>query len=153
MTITSASIPEQARALIGVKRIRQHQVSEDEIIRFAQAIGDDVTGSRDGLEAPLLFCQALSYEAVPPEQLPADGSPRELDIPIPATRTVGGSSEYVIRRRVRAGETVTIESSLKDLYTKQGKSGILYCVVVETRFTDADGKPIAHEVATFIKRV
>ena len=147
------SIPEEVRALIGVKRTRSHYVTEHEIIRFAQATGSSISRSGGVIEAPLLFSQALAYEAAPLEQLPADGSPRELHVPIPAARTVGGSSEYVIHRRVRAGETVTIESSLKDVYTKQGRSGVLYLVVVETRFTASDGKSIAHEIATFIKRV
>ncbi len=105
----SVSIPEEVRALIGVKRTRSHYVTEHEIMRFAQATGNSVSRSGGVIEAPLLFPQALAYEAVPLDQLPADGSPRELDVPIPAARTVGGSSEYVIHRRVRAGETVTIE--------------------------------------------
>ena len=147
------SIPEQVRKLIGIKRIRQHRVNESEIVRFAQAIGETISNSGGVLEASLLFCQTLTYEEVPLELLPPDGSPKELDVPIPAARAVGGGSEYVVLRRVRAGETVTIESSLKDVYTKQGKSGMLYFVVVETRFDDAAGKPIARETATFIKRV
>ncbi|HTP38048.1 MAG TPA: MaoC family dehydratase N-terminal domain-containing protein [Steroidobacteraceae bacterium] len=157
------AIPEAARALIGVKKTRQCEVTRRDIRRFAQAIGatDRVHYDEDyarttrhgGIVAPPLFCQSLTYEDVPPSQLPADGSPLELFVPIPAQRAVGGGSEYTIQRLVRAGETITVTSQLKDLYTKQGKSGLLYMVVVETLFADATGAPVAAETATYIKRV
>jgi len=147
------SLPEAVRARIGVRRIRQHTVTEEEIRRFAQAIGDTLVTNQWPLEASLLFCQALAYEAVPLDQLPPDGLPRELDVPIEAARTVGGSSDYQINRRVQAGETVTIDSGLKNVYAKPGKTGLLYFVEVETRFTAHDGELIACELATFIKRV
>lgn len=152
VVMTRIPVPDDVRALIGVKRVRRHVVSESEIIRFAQAIGASLPPQGDPIEAPPLFYQALAYEAVPLEQLPDDGSPRELDVPIPATRTVGGSSEFVIHRRARASETITIETSLTDVIPKHGKSGVLYLVVVETRFSDADGILVANEIATFIKR-
>lgn len=145
-------IPDEVRAEIGRERLRSHYVTEQEIIRFAQASGNKMNVVDGVIEAPLLFTQALSYEAVPIEQLPADGSPKELDVPLPAARTVGGSSEYEFFRRVRAGETINITSALKNVYSKQGRTGVLYFVEVETRFSDVNGEPIASELATFIKK-
>lgn len=151
--MANGSIPEEARALIGRKRTRSRYVTEEEIIRFAQATGNDVNRIDGQIEAPLLFTQALAYEAIPVEELPADGSPKELDVPLPAARAVGGSSEYEIFRRVRAGETINITSSLKNVFSKQGRSGMLYFVEVETDYADAKGDPVARELATFIKKV
>ena len=54
---------------------------------------------------------------------------------------------------MRAGETITVTSLIRDIYTKQGRSGPLCMIVVEARFDDADGRPVASEVATYIKRV
>jgi acyl dehydratase len=157
------AIPESVAALIGVERVRRYEVTRRDIKRFAQAIGatDRVHYDEDharttrhgGIVAPPLFCQSLTYDDVPPSQLLPDGSPQELDVPIPARRTVGGGSEYTINRLVRAGEVITATSALKDVRTKQGKSGVLYLVSVETRFTDEAGLPVATEVATYIKRV
>jgi acyl dehydratase len=137
-------------------------VTRRDIRRFAQAIGAtdrvhyDETYARTthhgAIVAPPLFCQSLTYEDVPPHELPPDGSPVELYVPIPAQRTVGGGSDYRIHRLVRAGETITVTSQLKDIYTKQGKSGLLYMVVVETVFEDERGEPVAAETATYIKR-
>lgn len=159
----SDPIPAEARALIGVRKVRRCEVTRRDIKRFAQAIGatdrvhyDEAyarTTRHGTIVAPPLFCQSLTYEDVPPEQLPADGSPLELHVPIPAQRAVGGGSEYTIHRLVRAGEVITVTSQLKDIYTKQGKSGPLYLVVVETLFEDERGEPVAAETATYIKRV
>jgi acyl dehydratase len=156
-------IPAEARALIGVRNVRRCEVTRRDIKRFAQAIGatdrvhyDEAyarTTRHGTIVAPPLFCQSLTYEDVPAEQLPADGSPLELYVPIPAQRAVGGGSDYTIHRLVRAGEVITVTSQLKDIYTKQGKSGLLYMVVVETLFEDERGEPIAAETATYIKRV
>lgn len=160
--MSSDPIGADARALIGVSKVRRCKVTSRDIRRFAQAIGatdpvhfdeDYARSTRHGtIVAPPLFCQTLTYEDVPPDRLPADGSPLEPCAPVPAQRTVGGSSDYVVHRLVRAGETITVTSRLKDIYTKQGKSGLLYMVVVETRFDDAGGTPIAAETATYIRR-
>ncbi len=142
----------KAASLIGSTRERSHYVTEQEIIRFAQASGCPFKRIGDEIEAPLLFTQALTYEALPLEELPPDGSPRELDVPIPATRTVGGSSEYEIFRKLRAGELVTIRSSIRNISARKGRSGVLYLVEVETCFSDATGETVARELATYIKR-
>jgi acyl dehydratase len=159
----SDPVPAAARALIGVRRVRRCEVTRRDIARFAQAIGatdpvhHDEAWARStrhgGIVAPPLFCQSLTYEEVPVELLPADGSPLELAVPIPAQRTVGGGSEYTIHRLVRAGEVITVTSQLKDVYTREGRSGLLYLVVVETLFEDERGEPVAAETATYIKRV
>jgi hypothetical protein len=65
---------------------------------------------------------------------------------------VGGSSDYRINRLVGAGETITVVSRLADVYTKEGRSGPLYMVVVQTDFRDEADELVASETATYIKR-
>jgi acyl dehydratase len=156
-------IPAEALAMIGTRKVRRCQVTRRDIERFAQAIGETdgahcdeaVAGgsSDESIVAPPLFCQTLAYEDVAVEELPPDRSPIELNVPIPARRTVGGSSEYIIHRRVRPGDVLTTATELKNLYVKEGKSGPLYFVVVETRVEDQRGEPVATETATYIKRI
>lgn len=159
---TGPTIPQSVRALIGVRKTRRCLVTARDIKRFAQAIGETsplhsreepaaATADRT-LVAPPLFCQTLAYEDLPIEELPPDGSPAELDVPLPARRVVGGGSEYVVHRLVRAGEVISVVTQLKDVYTKQGRSGLLYLLVLETRCTDEAGFPVATEVATYVKR-
>ncbi len=135
--------------------MRHYEVTPRDIKRFAQAIGEsDLVVLSDGrLVAPPLFCQVFMFEDVPLHELPADGSPKELDVPIPAQRAVGGGSEFEIFGQVRSGDVITVTSKLKDVTTKQGKSGTLYLVVVETVFNNQNGAPVARETATYVKRV
>ncbi len=94
----------------------------------------------------------MTYDPVALELLPADGSPVELDVPVPATRAMGGSSEYIVKRLARAGEWINVRSRLNDVQVKRGKSGPLYAIIVQTDFSDVDGALVASETATYLKR-
>jgi acyl dehydratase len=156
-------LPKNVIAMIGVEKVRHYVVTKRDIKRFAQAIGETnpiyfdenyAKNTKYGvIQAPPLFCQIFTFEDVPPDQLPYDGSPIEIDVPIPAKRTVGGASSYEIFRRVKVGDQITAKSMLTDVFTKQGKSGTLYFVVIETEFHDQKNKPVAREIATYIKRL
>jgi acyl dehydratase len=156
------AVPESVRALVGVEKTRRVHVTANDIKRFAQAIGatdpvhhdeDHARTTRHGrIVAPPLFCQSLTYDDVARDELGADGSPAEINVDIPAQRAVGGGSEYRINRLVAADETITVTSKLADVYTKQGRSGPLWMVVVQTDFRDDDGELVASETATYIKR-
>lgn len=141
---------------------RRVEVTARDIRRFAQAIGDDDPLYHDeayargtvhgGLVAPPLFCQSLTYADAPPAALPPDGSPLETAHPVPAERLVGGSSDYRIERLVRPGDVITVTTHPSRVTTKAGRSGTLYLIEVETEFTDAQGRRVASERATYIKR-
>ncbi len=156
-------VSEDVLAMIGVEKVRQYDVTERDIKRFSQAIGeanpihfdeDYAKSTKYGtIIAPPLFCQMFTFEDVPPDRLPSDGSPIEIDVPLPAKRTVGGASSYEIFQRVKAGDQITARSTLRDVFTKEGKSGRLYFVVVETEFSNQTKEPVAKETATYIKRI
>ncbi|HUN93858.1 MAG TPA: MaoC family dehydratase N-terminal domain-containing protein [Burkholderiaceae bacterium] len=155
-------VPPEARAMIGRVRERSHLVTALDIRKFAQAIGETnpihrdpeaarAAGHRD-VVAPPLFFQTMVFDPVAAEALPPDGSPTELDVPVPATRAMGGSSEFTINRPVCAGEWIRVRSVLKDVQVKRGKAGVLYAIVVQTDFSDADDALVARETATYLKR-
>ncbi|MEJ2703475.1 MAG: MaoC family dehydratase N-terminal domain-containing protein [Sedimentisphaerales bacterium] len=157
------TIPDDALAMIGLEKVRQYDVTQRDIWRFAQAIGEAspvhfdenyAKRTRRGtVVAPPLFCQMFTFEDVPADRLPSDGSPVEIDVPVPARRTVGGSSSYEIFQRVKAGDKITAKSTLKDVFSKDGKSGKLYFIVIETQFSNQDDELVAKEIATYIKRL
>jgi acyl dehydratase len=150
-------------AMIGAKKVRRYDVTKRDISHFAQTIGetnpvhydeDYAKSTRYGaIVAPPLFCQTFTFEDVPRDRLPNDGSPIEMDVPVPAQRTVGGASSYEIFQRVKAGDQITVKTTLVDVFTKQGKTGKLYFIVVETEFSNQRNEPVARETATYIKRV
>ena len=157
------TITEDILTMTSVEKVRHYDVNKRDIKRFAQAIGeanlihydeDFAKSTRYGtIIAPPLFCQVFTFDDVPPNRLSKDGSPIEINVPIPATRTVGGASSYEIYQRVKAGDRITAKSTLKDVFTKKGKSGELYFVVVQTEFINQDNKRVAKETATYIKRI
>ncbi len=157
------NVSEDVLALIGVEKVRHYDVTKRDIKRFSQAIGetnpihfdeDYAKSTRYGtIIAPPLFCQMFTFEDVPADRLPSDGSPTEIDVPIPAQRTVGGASFYEIFQRVKAGDQITAKSTLRDVFTKEGRSGRLYFVIVETEFSNQKKEPVAKETATYIKHV
>ncbi len=147
-------ISQETRQLIGIEKVRHYQVTARDIWRFAQAIGmSQVEADSDGtLIGPPLICQVFMFEDLALEELPADGSPKELDVPVPAARAVGGQSEFEIFAQVKAGDTITFRSRLRDVAAKQGRSGWLYFIVVETAFENQRGEMVARETATYVKR-
>ncbi|MFC1633554.1 MaoC family dehydratase N-terminal domain-containing protein [Planctomycetota bacterium] len=157
-----ANWPEDALAMIGVEKVRQYDVTKRDIKRFAQAIGeanpihfdeDYAKNTKYGtIIAPSLFCQMFTFEDVPTNRLPSDGSPIEIEVPVPAQRTIGGGSSYEIFQRVKAGDKITVKSTLKDVFTKEGRSGRLFFIVVETEFSNQKKELVAKEAATYIKR-
>jgi acyl dehydratase len=158
-----ARVPEDILAMIGVEKVRQYEVTKRDIKRFAQAIGetnpvhfdeDYAKSTRHGaIVAPPLFCQIFTFEDVPQNRLPSDGSPVEVDVPVPAQRTVGGGSSYEIFQWVKAGDKIIAKSTLQDVFIKNGRSGRLYFIVVCTEFSNQKNELIAQETATYIKRV
>lgn len=158
-----ANLSEDVLAMIGLEKVRQYDVTKKDIRRFAQAIGetnpihfdeDYAKSTRYGtIITPPLFCQMFTFEDVPANRLPNDGSPVEIDVPVPAQRTVGGGSSYEIFHRVKAGDKITVKSTLKDVFTKEGKSGRLYFIVVDTEFSNQKNELVAKETATYIKRL
>ncbi len=156
-------IPTDFHKLIGIEKKCEYTVTKKDIRRFAQAIGDPnplyydeayaKTTRFKTIVAPPLFCQAFAFSDVPPEQLPQDGSPVEADVPVPAKRLVGGGSVFENYIRIKPGDRIVAKARIKDIYTKQGKSGILYFIVHETVFYNQNDELTAKEVTTFIKRM
>jgi hypothetical protein len=82
-------MPEGALAMMSIEKVRKYAVTKRDIKRFSQAIGetdpihfdeDYAKSTKYGtVVAPPLFCQMFTFEDVPPERLPSDGSPIEID--------------------------------------------------------------------------
>ena len=123
------------------------QATERNIRRFRQAIGEP-----PGDTAPPLFFQVMAWQDVGPEQLLPDSAPAEILGGPPNARSMGGASEFTIHRTARAGETISVCSTLLGVHSRQGRHGPLHLVTRQTTFTDADGAEVAREPATCLRR-
>lgn len=107
--------------------------------RFADAIGDPDPLYRDGefargvsqgpIQAPPTFAVALATEVA------------GLDIPL-EPGLVHGEQEFIYRRPLYVGDVLTLQTEIKDVYEKQGRSGRLKFIVRETVATDQQGAEV-----------
>lgn len=156
------AIPAEVQALIGKETSHVYDVTAKDIRRYAQAIGDpnplywDEEHAKKtrygGIIAPPLFCHTLAFEDAPVDQLRPDGTPKELDVPLPTTRAMGGGSVFEVGEPVRPGDVITVKKTILDVYTKAGKSGEMFFIVLDTVYVNQRGETVAREKATFIQR-
>ncbi|MDH5651334.1 MAG: MaoC family dehydratase N-terminal domain-containing protein [Gammaproteobacteria bacterium] len=156
------TIPAAARAMIGQEAVEYFLVTDRDIRRFAQAIGDpnpiysDETVANNspykGIIAPPLICQMFAYTDCPAGELKQDGSPKEIDVPLPTDKVLGGSSAFELGEPIRIGDEIKVTKKIIDIHRKSGRSGELYFVVVENRWENQHGQLVAREVASYINR-
>lgn len=156
MSTAVRDVPAEARNMIGRRRDHVFEVTARDIRRYVDAIGAPVPADSDqgadGLVSPPLFHHVLMFDDVPAEDLRPDGLPPELDLPLPVTHVVGGGADIEIQRPIRAGDVVTVSSFIEDIYTKAGRSGDLYFVVLVTTYSDQNGEVLVIERSTYVNR-
>ena len=159
------SIPPEAKAMIGRETTPQtYEVTKAHIRHFALAIGDYNPLYRDedyasktkwnGIIAPPLFVFAFTYEEPVSTELREDGLPEytEIDVPLPASHVIGGSSDVELGEPVRPGDKITVKKKVSDIYSRQGTKGTLFFTVIETAYINQNGQSLATEKATIISR-
>lgn len=141
------------------------EVTEHDIGRYARAIGEtdpvyfDEGAARaagyDGVIAPPFFPYVIRMHAanlVAREDLAPDGSATADVPPVPTTRAMAGEVGIELGVPVIAGDVITVEKRIVDMYEKQGRSGDLVFVVQEFTFTNQRDELVARERFTRIYR-
>jgi len=140
-------------------------VSATDIAKFAHATGERnpihfdrgaamAAGYAD-VVAPTLFPYVVRMHAsalVPPEQLEDDGSPGADVPPLPTRRAMAGETSVELGAQIVAGDVITVEKRLAQMYEKEGRSGPLVFVEMEFTFTNQRGELVARENFTRIYR-
>jgi len=155
-------LPEEARSMIGVEKMNTYRVTKKDIRRYAQAIGDlnplysdEAYAAKTRYEkiiAPPLFCHSFAFDDVPAEELREDGLPVELDVPLPVSRAIGGGSVFEVGKPISPGDEIKVTKKIVDIYSKTGKSGLLYFIVIDTLYENQENEMVAREKATYIQR-
>jgi acyl dehydratase len=140
-------------------------VSATDIAKFAHATGEtnpihfDPEAARAAghpdVVAPTLFTYVVRMHAsalVSPGQLEPDGSPTADVPPLPTKRAMAGETRVVFGAPVVAGDVITVEKRLADMYEKEGRSGPLVFVEMEFTFTNQRGEMVSRENFTRIYR-
>ncbi len=111
-------------------------------------------GFRD-VVAPALFPYVIrmqAYNLVDREQLEPDGSASADVPPLSTRRAMAGEISIEIGEPIVAGDVITVEKRLLDLYEKEGRSGPLVFVQMEFLFRNQDDRMVAREQFTRIYR-
>ena len=125
------------RSLLGVKhRIGSFEVTRDLIDRFTRAVdgaADDCDDGGDGdVVAPPTFCNVFISGFDRPDIKLEFGNLHLFASQ--AIECVGA---------VRSGDTLEVETALKEVYPKTGRSGMMVFVTWETRFRNQRGETVA----------
>jgi len=140
-------------------------ISATDIARYARAIGETdpiyfdpaaarVAGHPDVI-APPYFPYTIRMQSAnlrDRADLEPDGSSSEDVPPVETTRAMAGETKIEMGVPIVAGDTITLEKRITDLYEKSGRSGDLVFVVQEFRFTNQRGDLAMREEFTRIYR-
>ncbi len=160
-------LTDEVLALIGVESEPIHAydaVEHGAIRRHCQAIMDDdpmywddeqaANGRYGGVVAPPLFpLHAIRRPPGTPDPLDQatedpdyDGAGQGLSarlglprLPLKLNRMLNGGNDVEVLALARPGDRIVARSRYKDVFQKEGKSGPLVFVIVETTYSTADG--------------
>jgi hydroxyacyl-ACP dehydratase HTD2-like protein with hotdog domain len=140
-------------------------VSATDIARYARAIGetDEIFFDADAAKAagytnviaPPYFPYTIRMQAAnlrDRNDLEPDGSSCAVVPPVETTRAMAGETKIEMGVPVVAGDTITLEKEIIDLYEKSGRSGDLVFVVQAFTFTNQRTELVMREEFTRIYR-
>lgn len=143
----------------------EFEVGRTDVRRFARATGEtnpiyfDVAKATEAghpdLPAPPYFPYALRNQAahlVDRREIAADGSASADVPPIQTTRAMAGETEIELGPQIYAGDHLTLNKRIVDLYEKEGRSGPLVFVKTEFTFHNQHGAVVFQEHFTRIYR-
>lgn len=139
------------KSLIGEENItEQFDIEKGAIRQFAQAIGDD-----NPLYYDEAYAQAKGYKSIiAPLTFPTTfrGQVPKWFQGLDRNRLLHGEQAYEYKRRLCAGETITLTDRVVDVYEKQSENGKLTFIVRERNGFDESNSEIFKEQMTLIMR-
>jgi acyl dehydratase len=142
-----------------------YPVARADIAKFALAVGArdpihfDVESARaqghPDVVAPLGFYVAVrlqSQNLVPLDELNADGVSPGLTPPSRASKIMAGDTRARFHRRIRAGDVITLSTTISGIQEKQGRSGPLILVSYSLEYTAQGGEAVVSETYARVLR-
>ena len=127
------------------------EVEKRHIRQFAEAIGDNNPLYVDeeyaantiygGIIAPPSFPVVIGQD-----------SGGAIDLPLDYSRVLHGEQEFIYQRPIRPGDRLVCQMKVTDIYDRQGKSGIMQFVVLDTEIKDEAGELVAISRTNMIYR-
>lgn len=155
-----AAALENTTKLVGVtSRQTLGVLAARDLERFVVAIGSGAKAAVDATGAvvahPLYLTAVLGWGAGPAtEQLRPDGT-EFLDtdrLPVEGLRLMGGGQELEFFAAPTEGMEVQVETTLRHVELKQGRTGALLLMRIERRYTSAEGTLLSVCTETLMAR-
>lgn len=139
------------QSMIGLKgSVYIYEVEKGHIRSFANAIGDEnplyvdeehaKSTAYEGLIAPPTFPIAIASE---------NG---ELPIQLDERRMLHGEQEFIYYQPIRPGDRLYCQMKVSDLYERDGKSGKMQFLVLDTEMKDESGELVVISRTNIIYR-
>lgn len=139
------------KSLLGEENVtEQFEIEKGAIRQFAHAIGDD-----NPLYYDEAYAQSKGYKSIiAPLTFPTTfrGQIPKWFQDLDRNRLLHGEQAYQYKRRLYAGETITLTDRVVDVYEKESKNGRLTFIVRERNGFDASNNEIFKEQMTLIMR-
>lgn len=150
-------VTNEALKHIGVEKVYVSDVvSRRHILEYIVGVGDDTafaaTADSDELVAPPMFHAAATRKIVPESELAKDGQYKGFGVPGVVGRSLAGSQETELFAPVRVGDIITEREHVAAIDEKNGKSGKLILVTLESEYSNQNGELIARGTSTLIFR-
>ena len=159
-------LPEEVTKLIGKRAsVRILEVEKGAIKKFADAVDDqnplywDEEHARNSRYGSIIAPPGFFGW---PTRWPEDSTfpfqtniTAELKDALPKagySRILDGGAEYEFFTPVRAGDTLAASTMIKDIVEREGKTGKMTFVFIETTYTNQNGDLVAKAIGTTINR-
>jgi 3-methylfumaryl-CoA hydratase len=138
---------EELKQWIGQRESDVDYVTIPAVHRLAATLDRDDPMPRNGDPLPIGWHFILFPRVVRQSQLGTDGHPQRGDFlpPVPLPRRMFASKRTTMIDDLRVGDEVRRESIIKDVTVKEGRSGTMVFVTVQTDFLSPRGMAIVEE--------
>ena len=138
---------EELKQWIGQRESDVDYVTIPAVHRLAATLDRDDPMPRNGDPLPIGWHFMLFPRVVRQSQLGTDGHPQRGDFlpPVPLPRRMFASKRTTAVDELRVGDEVKRESVIKDVTVKEGRSGTMVFVTVQTDFLSPRGVAIVEE--------
>ena len=138
---------EQLKDWIGRRETDVDYVTIPAVHRLAAMLDRDDPMPKNGDPLPVGWQQILFPRIVRQSQIGPDGHPKRGDFlpPVPLPRRMFGGKRITFREQLRVGDEVRRESTIKNVTLKQGRTGQMVFVTVQTDMSTPRGLAITEE--------
>ena len=126
------------------------EVEKRHIRQFAEAIGDS-----NSLYTDEDYASETAYEGlIAPPTFPVAVASEGGDLPInlDTRRMLHGEQEFIYYRPIRPGDRLHCQMKISDLYEREGKSGNMQFLVLDTEMKNEEEEMVAISQMTIVYR-